>query len=941
MSGMGDALVTPAQTADQVLSLARWLSPDVCLAIWHQDDHGWQCLATSDDSGSLPVPQGTDAALMPHADQGMLPVMHGRQQLGCLVWRGMPQAQAATLVSLLAPAWLAWHQAESEARSRVVKEALLEISRLSSECTGVEQFFSQVYRLLDPLFAVGNLHVALLDESGTALRFPFYRNRHSAFAPAPERLFQLDEVRQVELAMRVVRTQTTLYLDQAAVYEALPDETEPPVLWVGEPLFGADGVARGAVVLQRYQGEPVFSVAEQRLFQYTVRAMGSALARMQYRAQLEQEVWLRTRELEGANARLMAEVEERRQAQQVQQVLFEIAGLANTSLSLAAFLAGVHRQLVELMPAHNFQVALYDPLSDTIRFPYSVDEHEADPAPHKPGRGLIEQVLHSGLPVLARPRQQSGALQGQLAEAESWLGVPLYSGHDLLGVLSVRSYQQGVLFSFRDQQVLACVANSIGSALTRVRVLEELQRAYAELEERVRERTSALDAVNAQLQFDSMHDSLTKLPNRSFFAKTLRRTWEAYVNGVGERFAVFFIDLDRFKLVNDTLGHLAGDHLLAEAGSRIRNCMRQNDFMARLGGDEFAVLLVGMSQIEGCEMIARRMVAEFERPIIIAGREVFTTASLGVVLADREHHHSADDLLRDADHAMYRTKQQGRHGFTVFNHELRADQADQLAMEAELRRALDDEDQLVPYYQPFIEADTGRLAGFEALVRWRHPMRGLISPSSFLPIAEESGLIMRLDRYMIQAACAQWRQWLDAGRVGPGMALHVNLSSANLQDAQLVGWIADLIRQHDLQPGMLHLEITETALIDVPDTAATVMRQLHQMGLRLALDDFGTGYSALSYLHRYRFDVLKIDQSFVFDVDRTEESAAIVRAILALAEALALEVVAEGVETASQLQRLRAMGCNKVQGYLFSHPAPAGDVDWLRLAAIEQEYAIV
>lgn len=936
---MGEALAEPAQASARVLSLLRQLAPEAAAAIWRRDGQDWQCLGTTGSCHGLPTPQGVDAMLTPTNGHDIQPVMHGAEMLGCLVWRDMPSELAVTLAGLLGGQWLAWQQAEGEARARVVQDALLDISRLARECLGIEQLCSQVYRLLGPLFSVDNFHIALLDDNGTTLRFPFYRNRHTVLAPDPERLFALDESGQARLVQRVVKLQSTLYLDANGLSSALTDEIQPPQFWIGEPLFGADGVVIGAMVLQRYADEPPFVAGEQRLFQYTARAIGGALTRMQYQARLEQQVWLRTRELEGANARLIAEVDERRQAEKVQRVLFEIAGLANTSLSLTAFLAGVHRQLVELMPARNCQVALYDALNDTIRFPYSVDEHEADPAPHKPGRGLIEQVLHGGLPVLASPRQGRQSVDSGALEPESWLGVPLYSGHELLGVLSVRSYQAGVTYSYRDQAVLACVANNIGSALARVRVLEELQRAYAELEERVRERTSALDAVNAQLQFDSMHDSLTKLPNRSFFAKTLRRTWEAYANGAGERFAVFFIDLDRFKLVNDTLGHLAGDHLLSEAGSRIRNCMRQKDFMARLGGDEFAVLLFGMDQIEGCEMIAQRMVNEFERPIIIAGREVFTTASLGVVLADKDHHRSAEELLRDADHAMYRTKQLGRHGYTVFNHELRADQADQLAMEAELRRALDETDQLIPHYQPFIDAHTGQLAGFEALVRWQHPMRGLISPSIFLPIAEESGLIMRLDRYMIQAACAQLRQWLDAERVGEDIALHINLSSANLHDADLVDWLRQLIAQYALRPGMLHLEITETALIDVPDIAATVMRELHELGLRLALDDFGTGYSALSYLHRYRFDVLKIDQSFVFDVDRKEESAAIVRAILALADALSLEVVAEGVETLSQLQRLRAMGCDKVQGYYFSHPATARDIDWAQLAAIPWEFA--
>lgn len=375
-----------------------------------------------------------------------------------------------------------------------------------------------------------------------------------------------------------------------------------------------------------------------------------------------------------------------------------------------------------------------------------------------------------------------------------------------------------------------------------------------------------------------------------------------------------------------------------EAGARIRTCLRHYDFLARLGGDEFAVLMFGMDGGGDCERIAQRIVNEFDRPVILAGREVFSTASVGVVLADLEHYHKADDLLRDADHAMYCTKQQGRQGYTLFNHELRINQADQLALESELRRALEEEGQLQPYFQPFIDGHSGELVGFEALARWQHPLRGLISPGLFLPIAEESGLITRLDRYILNAACAQMGLWRAQGRVGPEVALHINLSSAHFHDPELAGWIGERIRHYGLPPAMLHLEITESALIDQPEIAATVMHALHELGVRLALDDFGTGYSALSYLHRFRFDVLKIDQSFVFDLDRQQESVAIVRAILALAKALDLDVVAEGVETAAQLAMLKDMGCGKLQGFYFAAPAPAQGMDWERLARFRREF---
>jgi len=931
-------LISSEEVAAQALNLLARITPCSAAAVWGKTGLVWRCLAVKGEEGLLAQPgTGHDVQLV-GAEQHVLVLSAGADTLGWLVWRGDACAGAAEVATLLSGQMQALRLANQQSRARVAQETLLEISQLRMPGHEVEPFLTQVHHLLRRLIEIDNFYVALCDEGGMAVRFPFYRTTQPMAIPDPQQLFPLVAMGQLGLLTQVLASGQPVLLDSLGLCGQLTEAEPLPMFWLGLPLLASSGAVAGVVVVQRYAQQSALSSSDQQWMQFATSHIARVLDRGSYNARLEKQVWLRTCELEGANARLLSEAAQRKRAVEFQNALFNIAELSNTCLSLNAFLGGLHRLLAELVPAKNCLVALYDAESDIIHFPYCVDEFGSQMTAHKPGHGRIEQVLHSGQTLLLN---ETESIARAPVPPSSWLGVPLYCSHELMGVLVVQSYQSNVRYSFRDQEVLEYVANSIGTSLSRVRALEALQCAYAELEQRVRERTSELDAVNAQLQFDSMHDTLTKLPNRSYFAKNLRRTWDAYVNGIGDRFAVFFIDLDRFKLVNDTLGHLAGDHLLFEAGARIRSCLRSHDFMARLGGDEFAVLLFGMDQVEGCEQIARRMVSEFERPIILAGREVFTTASVGVVLADRDHYHKAEELLRDADHAMYCTKQQGRHGYTLFNHELRVNQADQLALETELRRALDEQGQLIPYYQPFIDAKTGALVGFETLVRWQHPTRGLIGPALFLPMAEESGLIMRLDRYMINAACAQLQQWRQAGLVSDQLSLHINLSSANFHDSELVAWMAQIIERYQLPASVLHLEVTESALIDVPDIAANVMYALHALGVRLALDDFGTGYSALSYLHRYRFDVLKIDQSFVFDVDRQEESAAIVRAILALAQALSLDVVAEGVETIAQFQHLRAMGCAKLQGFYFSRPLPASQIDWHRLGQFAEELQYV
>lgn len=933
MKSTADYLFTPEQAANTALSLLERAGGLSAAAVWAWRDESWQHLAAFGAAETLTDPAQLQAGRLPGPDGGSQPLISGDSEVGWLVWRGVPPAEMPELAALLTGQLASSHMRNELTVSRITHDTLLEINQLACECANLESFLPRLHQCMARLMDAQNFQIMLYDEDVSAVRFPFYRDSH-ATAPAPQELFPLVSSK-VALPAHLIRHARPLVLTRANI-QALGSgsgftEHALPCFWMGVPLFNTAGGVLGGVVVQSYDDQRPFSSAEQSMFLFVARHIGFALNKLLYRAHLERQVWLRTGELEGANARLRAEMADRQRSEKMQAMLFGIAQLSNTSLSLEAFLGGLHRLLAELIPARNCLVALYHPEDDLITFPYCADEITPQIQPRHPGRGRIEQVLHSGRPLLLEGDVFPGGEDYFSVPVASWLGVPLYCDHELMGVLAVHSYDaDGSTYTYRDQEVLEFVANHIGAALARVRALEDLQLAYSELEQRVRERTSELDAVNAQLEFDSLHDPLTKLPNRTYFAKALRRAWDNYGNG-GGRFAVLFIDLDRFKLVNDTLGHLAGDHMLYEAGARIRSCLRHYDFLARLGGDEFAVLLFGVNSFETCEMTARRIVSEFERPIILSGREVFTSASVGVVLADKEHYDKAEDLLRDADHAMYCTKQSGRHGYTLFNQELRSNQADQLALESELRRALEEDSQLVPYFQPFIDACSGELVGFESLVRWRHPTRGLISPGIFLPMAEESGLIMRVDRYMIEASCRQLAAWRKQGQVTRDITLHINLSSANFHDSGLVEWLTEIVTQYALPPDTLHLEITESALIDVPDIAVTIMNALTDLGIRLALDDFGTGYSALSYLHRYRFDVLKIDQAFVAEVDQKEESEAIVRAILALAAALNLDVVAEGVETHAQYNKLREMGCAKLQGFLFAEPTPPELIDWARL----------
>jgi diguanylate cyclase (GGDEF)-like protein len=421
-----------------------------------------------------------------------------------------------------------------------------------------------------------------------------------------------------------------------------------------------------------------------------------------------------------------------------------------------------------------------------------------------------------------------------------------------------------------------------------------------------------------QLLHDAFHDSLTDLPNRALFMDRLRRAIHRTRRQANYRFAVLFLDLDGFKVINDSLGHATGDQLLIAIGRRLELGMRRGDTLTRLGGDEFAILADDIRDDNDAIHLAERVRHELKAPFNLGGHEVFATASVGIALGstDRER---PEDLLRDADTAMYRAKAQGKERHVIFDQAMHTSVVERLRLETDLRRALEREEFQV-HYQPIVALRTGRIAGFEALLRWEHPERGMIAPSVFIPVAEETGLILPLGLWVLRAACRQVHAWQGRAAEFAALMISVNLSSKQLAQPDLVEQIDQILQETGLAAEHLKLEITESAIMEHPPSAAEVLRRLKDRGIRLSLDDFGTGYSSLSYLHRFPIDTLKVDRSFVNRLDGEDGDPVIVQTIVALAHNLGMQVVAEGVETEGQFELLKAMDCQYGQGYYFSRP---------------------
>jgi len=434
---------------------------------------------------------------------------------------------------------------------------------------------------------------------------------------------------------------------------------------------------------------------------------------------------------------------------------------------------------------------------------------------------------------------------------------------------------------------------------------------------------------------NAFYDGLTELPNRSLFVDRLGRSLARAKRREDYMFAVLFLDLDRFKNVNDSLGHMMGDELLIAVARRLEGCMRPGDTAARLGGDEFTMLLDDITDVSDATRVAERIQQDLLMPFDLNGHEVFVAASIGIAVSASKGSASAydlpEDVLRDADTAMYRAKALGKARHEVFDEAMHARALALLRMETDLRRALERENFRV-YYQPLVSLETGKIIGFEALVRWEHPERGLVAPGEFIALAEETGLIIAIDRWVLREACQQTKLWQEKFAPLPGqpspasvrpLEISVNLSSKQFGQPDLVAQIQEIVGESGLQMQHLKLEITESVLMNNAEAAAAMLTQLRELGIRLSIDDFGTGYSSLSYLHSFPLDTLKIDRSFISRLGSAGEDSEIVSTIMTLARNLGMEVIAEGVETAGQLAQLRVLSCDYGQGYYFAKPLTA------------------
>ncbi len=816
-------------------------------------------------------------------------------------------------------------------RAARLQAALYSIADLASGGLDMPDMLREVHAVVGTLMYAENFLIVLYDPERDTLRFIYFADSHDGVVPnahVETPAVQMGDSLTLAMMRRgqafrgpSARLRLAFGLQKAAAYG--PDSAD----WLGVPMQGESGVC-GAVVVQSYDRPDCYDSEDQALLAFVAQHILTALHRKQAQEELERRVEERT-------AELRVQVQERERGEALQAALYSIAELSAGERDMGDTLRRIHDVVRRLMYAENFFIVLRNLERNTVRFIYFADVK--DPGLVDPSQEIPEAALDSSmtLALMRHGRPIRGAVRDLALElgvpggtgmgtlAVDWLGVPMAEDGQVRGAIVVQSYDASVpRYTEDDSTLLAYVAQHILTALARKQTQVELERrvlertqALADAVRRLEEEIVQRERIEQKLTYEALHDSLTGLPNRTYLVEALERSLSRLRAQPAAQFAVLFLDLDRFKVINDSVGHLVGDELLKLAGLRLTACVPSQGVVARLGGDEFAILLEGAVDTARACLVAQRVIDAISEPMSIAGKELFSSASVGIVMSDPRYN-STDELLRDADFAMYRAKAAGRQRFEIFDERLHSESLQAMDTEGDLRRALI-RSEFEPHFQPIVRLADGATVGYEALIRWRHPTRGLLLPLDFLGLAEESGSVEQMDWQMFDKTCEQVR-----ALVRDGQYVSFNLSPRHFRSTDLPRRFLDLLARHDIPAHSARVEVTEGTLLENPDQVCSMIAELREAGILVALDDFGTGYSSLSYLHRFPLHALKIDRSFIASLrpGGTAANTAIVRAVLALATALGLEVVAEGVETEAQRACLLELGCEFGQGYLFAAP---------------------
>ncbi|WP_286270668.1 EAL domain-containing protein [Thalassotalea hakodatensis] len=831
---------------------------------------------------------------------------------------------------------------------KTMQSGLLRLSELASTVNDMSSFYSALESVIKSLLIADSFHILLVNKS----RRLSLAHAHNA---KEKRLLEYLEKNhwQQSLSSLVFDDCEAIHCSSAermalAKAEKISLYGSSCVDWLGVPLKRGHQII-GVIALQSYDNKLYFDDRDCQLLEFIAEHLVTAIDRVKSRELLEQNIRQRTQKLTDTNRKLQQEIGERQKAVKLYKAMLSISELTAANQDIQVFYQSLHQEINALLPAENFYIALVNGEDKKLSFPYYIDEKIAQPQPRKMGSGLTELAITRRLPLLITNgsvyalteqgdiEQKAFTLQYPVEKLpKAWLGAPLIDQGNIIGVLAIQHYHHHHAYGHQDLELIRFVSQHVASAIMRKESQEAAQRSRDELERMVNQRTQELQATNLnlrmqieerrkaeqQLYFEAHHDALTKLPNRAMFSDRLNYALSHVKRHPKHRFAVLFIDLDRFKLINDTLGHHAGDEFLKEIAKRLTICVRDNDILARLGGDEFVILLDSLQSQDDVEEVATRIISAIEKPFDINGHTLYSNASIGIALCNH-HYNDANEILRDADAAMYQAKSMGRGRYVFFDDSMREQLIASLTLEQELRIAIKQQ-QFELHYQQISELQSTDTLGFEVLLRWKHPSKGLLTPSEFLFMAEETGMILEIETWVIEQVSLRLRQW-ESHEEYANAFIGVNLSGRHLTQANQLNLLIELIKQNTVQPERLILEFNESAFTQHTELALKGLRKLKDFGVKLALDDYGAGLSSFNFLHSYPFEFIKLDRSLIRSISCNEENISLVKALRDLGSKFGYRLVAEGIESQDMLDKLNNAGCDFGQGYHIAKPKRFAD----------------
>ena len=829
---------------------------------------------------------------------------------------------------------------------RTMQSGLLRLSELAGKLTNIDSFYKELDSVISSLLITDCFHIVLLSEDEN-LELAYVKNHVESVL--------IDNLNAMAWAQSttayVFNTKQPLHCssaDRMALKQAgkISLFSSTCVDWLGVPLKRGNQVI-GVLALQSYDENLYFDDRDCQLVEFIAEHIVTAIDRVRSRELLEQSIQERTLKLTKINGDLQREIRERQKAERVHQVLLAISEISAYSNDLPTFYEALHIQIKRLLPADNFYVAIISDDRKFLECPYYIDQrnNEHSEIEARPlGKGLSERTIVTGLPILVCHQNQYVLTEaGEIKQEpltnfvqiddmpKAWLSAPLVEQGAVFGMLAVQDYENAEAYQHSDLALMRFIAHHIAIAIIRKRNQIKAQEAKHALESMVQERTRELEQANLKLRMqieerkkaeeklfhDAYHDTLTKLPNRSMFHDRLTYSLSHYRRHPNRRFAVLFIDLDRFKMINDTLGHLAGDKFLIEIAKRLSECVREHDLLARLGGDEFVILLDAFQSEEDVEEIASRIISRVSEPYNLEGSEVYSNASIGIALFNSQYK-EASDILRDADAAMYQAKSLGRGRYVFFDESMREQLLAIVTLEQELRTAIK-EQQFELYYQEISALNKEDVIGFEAFLRWPHPTKGLLTPSHFLCMAEDSGLILEIENWVIEQVSAQLEHWSHDKKYCNAF-IAINLSGKQLTQLNQLDKLIEKLTQYAINPERLILEFDESAFTKHAELALAGLNKLKDFGVQLALDNYGKGLSSFSFLHSYPFQYIKLDRAFIRELDSDDKNLALIQTLNHLGSQFGYRVVAEGIESQEVLNKLINIGCEYGQGYHLNRP---------------------